>query len=169
MTHTRKQCLNGDRCQPRNLGEAIECLVLHSRLTVGEIAARVGKSEGYLRKAANAHYDELAMQADTLLSVSLITGNLIALKFQAAQLGHMVVAVPTAATDDTVYQTFTTAVDRLGDNGALINRVLSDKTVTEAEAKDVCRAIDETLEATAAIKTAVVARVQGATRTGEAK
>jgi len=160
MTRTTKECRAGEHCEPATLGQAIQCLLMHSHLTISEIATRVGKSEGYLRKASNADYEELHLQADTLLAASLVTGNLVAVRFLAAQLGCLVVPVPQgAADDDSIYEAFSRAVAKIGHDGDLIRRALSDHTLTHDEAASICDAIDATMEATAAIKQAVMARV----------
>lgn len=164
MTKGRKSCTGGDRCEPRNLAEAVYCAVHHSAIDARTIAERIGVRVGYLLDAANPDRDDMQFQSRHLIPLMTATGNTLPLKFMAAQMGCLLVAVPDVATNDTVYEAFTRSVERIGDDGALIRRVLSDGEIDSTEAERVCESLNQTMESVAAIKQAITARARKVAR-----
>lgn len=160
MTRGRKACTSGDRCEPRTLAESLYCCVHHSGIEPRIIAERIGVRVGYLLDAANPDRDDMQFQSRHLVPLSIVTGNLLPLRFLATALGCLVVPVLQGeASDDSIYEAYTKAVSKIGDDGDLIRRVLSDGDLTQDEAAQVCASVNHTMEVMAAIKQAVLARV----------
>lgn len=161
MTRGRKACQAGDRCQPRNMQEVIYCMVQHSAKDARTIADELGVRLGYLLDASNPDREDLQFQARHLLPLMRITGNVLALKFLAAELGYMVVQLPDAETTDaTIYESFTESVAKLGETGALIRKGLDDKVLTAAEARGICESVDSGMAVIASVKPAVMKLVK---------
>lgn len=156
MTKGRKSCTGGDRCEPRNLAEAVYCAVHHSAIDARTIAERIGVRVGYLLDAANPDRDDMQFQSRHLIPLMTVTGNLLPLKFMAAQMGCLIVPMPSAeATDESVYEAFTKSVESIGDAGTLIRKSLSDGALSIDEAASVAKCLDEHIELTAALKSTV--------------
>jgi hypothetical protein len=162
MTKGRKSCTAGDRCEPRNLAESVYCAVHHSAIDARTIAERIGVRVGYLLDAANPDRDDMQFQSRHLIPLMTVTGNLLPLQFLAEQLECLLVSMPeSVGTTDSVFETFTRAVARIGADGELIRRALADDALDLDEAARICHSINHTMEATAQIKQAVLARVGG--------
>lgn len=165
MTHGRRTCRRGQPCQPRTLQEALYCVIHHSEIDASTIAARIGVRVGYLHDAANPDRDELQFQARLLIPVMAATGNLMPLRFLAAEFHAAVVELPAAGTDDVdIRQTFMAAVRELGEDAAAIEAVLGDGRVTADEARRVRREVSETIDALVKVQALIDAKVQRSPR-----
>lgn len=161
MNRTTKECRGGKKCEPATPCEAAKCLLLHSDLPLEEIALAVGKSEGYLRKASNCDYEGLELQYDTVSRATRATKNLVALQFDAAQVGAAVIPLPTAPVEqDDILSAFAAAVEEAGKDGGLIQRAVKNRTIERGAANDVCAEIDRTIVAFLLVKELVLTRAQ---------
>lgn len=161
MTHKRRRCRSGDRCEPRTLGEAIACVVLHSNADAQLIAERVGVRYGYLLDAANPDREEIQFQARLILPVSDAAHNDGIVEFLCRQRGGVFVRVPTAHLDgaEALTRAHLDVVREMGEDAAKMQRILEDGrlTVEEADAFDV--EADETIQKIARWKAIVRAHV----------
>jgi hypothetical protein len=166
MTHGRKACRAGDRCEPRSLDEAIYCVVNHSEITLGVIADRLGCKPSYLAQAANPDDSSVQFQARIIAPITELTKNTAIVRYLASLCGGAFVELPQVETNgDSVLAQFARVIEEIGQDSALIQRILRDGHVTADEAAAAVREIDETVDVVLGVKAAIVA--MAATAAGE--
>lgn len=160
MTRSRRECRLGKPCEPTTLQEAIYCCVHHSAIAPQQIAERLAIRVTYLHDAANPDRDEHQFQARLLLPLMTATGNLAPLRFLNAALGRIDIPVPAIDTDgDDVLSGYLRLVREVGEDSALLERVMADGSVTPDEALRVKRETRETAEAAMYVAALVEQRV----------
>jgi hypothetical protein len=155
MTSSRRQCLAGQACEPRNLGEAIYCAAHHSGMDIATVAERLGVRRAYLYDATNPDRDDMQFQARLLVPLMAVTGNLAPLRFLARQFNVALVELQEALAGDgadDIRSCFLKVVRELGEDSAAIEHALADGQVTGDEARRVVREISETVETLVAVR-----------------
>lgn len=140
-------------CDPRTMAEAIDCGVNHSKLEVETTAARIGKRAKYLYAAANAQNDDLKFQAELLLPLMLVTGNLAPLHFLCRELGGVFVPLPPVPTS--TRELFATLVEcsaELGGTSQEVVSALGDQAITHDELPRIFTRLDKFIAAGVALR-----------------
>lgn len=169
MNRTTKECRAGLKCEPISLVEAAKCLLLHSVQPIEDIAVHVKRSENYLRKASNADYSELQLQADTIDDATAYTRNLVVLQHMARRSGAVVIALPNLERFDNpeLRAAFMRTTKELGDAcGQLEESLGNDGQIDLDEGAKILRSIDEHIEASMVMKQAVRHAMAGAAQKG---
>lgn len=161
MTHKRRRCRSGDRCEPRTLLEAIACVVLHSNADAKTIAERVGVRHGYLLDAANPDREEIQFQARLIEPVSQAASNDAIVEFLCRQRGGVFVRIPSADVDGAEAMTLAhlDVVREMGEDAAAMQAILADRRLTVEEADAFDSEVDETIQKLAQWKAIVRAHV----------
>lgn len=102
MNGTRKQCRSGSPCAPATPAEALNCLVQHGVLTVGELADQlatrhdihVSRAQLYDWSNPYAPAGALALPFRVLVALTEITRNPIVLEVLGRQIGYRVDPLP---------------------------------------------------------------------------
>lgn len=107
-TLTRKQCRNGDACDPKTEAEAIDCLAHHSvdadgrPYTIARLAAHIGKPEAWLRKATSLYDDQHpAPRMNYIRALTMLTKNFVVYRFYARDAGGAFMQLPEVVNDAT--------------------------------------------------------------------
>lgn len=158
MTHSRKDCRNGQRCEPQTLQESLYCLLHHSRITLPAIAEAIGKRPGYLSDAANPDCETVHFQAGSLVPAMLAADNFVPLEFLARQCNAVVVFLPKTDVDsDDLRRGFMATAKELGDVASEIDRALTgDDAIDADEFTRIDRQIAEFIAAGAALRQALL-------------
>jgi len=146
VTRGRKACRMGQHCDPSSFAEALYCLVQHSDLEPTEIAARVGKRVGYLLDASNPDREDTKFQAELLIAVMHVTGNLAPLEYLCRAFGGVFVPVPAGpASDEALLCAFAKVVAEVGEDGAALTAKLADGCVLADGRAKLMKEINETV------------------------
>ena len=139
--------------------EAVDQVAHHSRteqgkrLTVADIAARIGRHENYLRKATSQYDDAHPLRADLVAPLTLATKNYALVEHIAEASGGVFFRLPpvSAASTDVIEQTART-VQEFADVLHASATAWSDHRVTPEEAARTCREIDQAIAALAQMR-----------------
>lgn len=159
MNVRRKQCRNGERCQPASFAEAAHCLIEHSELAVKDLVGRLSSdygihvTPGYLYESANPfRQDDRGgyMQARLIIPLAQITGNHVLIDYMERQLGR--VAVPLPRMDDTAgretFEAGCAAVREFSQALEQFTGALADGHVTREELERLKHEAHESVQAT---------------------
>jgi hypothetical protein len=160
MTRSRKQCTSGDRCEPRNLQEAIYCELHHSDLPLARIAETIGVRAGYLMDAANPDRDDTQFQARLIAPTTRITGNTAVISLLSRECGGVFVPTPEVSADHSDIANHTAAILReVADVIQSPAKALSSNNdINASECADIERDIDEAVTALLSLKRLVRAK-----------
>lgn len=112
MTRSRKECTSGQHCDPRNLQEAIYCLLHHSELTLAQIAETVGVRPGYLMDAANPDREDTQFQTRLVAPTRHVAKNTAVIVRLARDCGGVFVPTPALSAEHDEISARTAAVLR---------------------------------------------------------
>lgn len=153
MTHSRKQCTSGDRCQTSTLQEAIYCLLHHSAVPLAKGAAILGVRPGYLMDAGNPDREETQFQARLVAATCDVFDNNAVIVQLARDCGGVYVALPKISEENVdVLQHAGKAVKEFSDVLNASASMLADGKVTAAEAAEFATQADEAIAAIAQFK-----------------
>ncbi len=159
MTQGRKDCRQGRKCEPRTVAEAIYCLVHHSDIEPRVLAERLGKRYAYLMDAANPDRDTVQFQIQMLIPAMQLTNNWMPLQFLCREMGGVFVPLPTVGAEHgDIRKAFMATIQEIGEDSAVIERVLADNIVTAEENRAVSDKLDRTIAALLRVKAEVDAR-----------
>ncbi|MDP1570369.1 MAG: hypothetical protein Q8L86_10220 [Vicinamibacterales bacterium] len=146
---------------PATLADAVYEVVHGGPLPPKQLAARVGKTHGYLLDASNPH-DELKFQAQLIVPLTLAQGNPAIVRYLAHECGGLFIERPRAdAGDLDVVRAHAEVLREVGEDAQAIGSALSrDGRIDADEATAILRDIDEMLTRLAALR-AVVAQRSG--------
>ena len=122
--------------------EAVDQVAHHSqnghgrRLSVADIAERIGRTENYLRKATSQYDDAHPLRGDLIVPLTMATGNKTILRYLSEATGGVYIELPKVdeANVDVVLQAGKTAQE-FGDVLAEAGHALADGRVTRDEAE----------------------------------
>lgn len=123
--------------------EAVDLVAHHStteqgrRMSVDDIAARIGRPANYLRKATSQYDDAHPLRGDLIVPMTMATRNYAIVEHIAEQCGGVFFQMPHVdAANLDVIEHAGTAVREFGDVLAASARALADGRVTPEEAAD---------------------------------
>lgn len=159
MLQNRSTCTVGTRpCHPDNLAQTVACVTRHGLHAFGELPSLVGKRSDALARMSDGISEDMTLRiAKAVTAVQRDTR--IVEQFARACGGVFVALDARATTDSDVQAALLEAVRELGEDSGLIARALADGRITQAEADDICREVDETVAALLEVKARVRAKV----------
>lgn len=136
--------------------EAVDQVAHHSeteqgrRMTVADIATRIGRNENYLRKATSQYDDAHPLRADLVAPLTVATRNYALVEHIAEACGGVFFRLPPvhATSADVIEQTATT-VKEFADVLHSSADAYADQRLTPEEAQRTCREIDQAIAALA--------------------
>lgn len=165
MTHGRKACRSGQRCEPRTFAEAVDCALHHSALPLADIAEQISVNPGYLRTAASQYDETHQLQARLIVPITRATGNFALLDYLERSVGRVAIRLPEADTGDgNLFEQGARLAKEMGDTFEAVRAALADGRVTAEELDRIAREMHEMHQA-AAVLEAMVRRL--ADRPGE--
>jgi hypothetical protein len=141
-----------------------------SSVPLKAVADTLGVRYQYLADALNTQEPQ-RFPADLLVAFMRATGSIAPLRWLAAELQCAVVPFPAATAEtEAVYAAFAAMVAEVGEDGALIQRVLADGTVTPDECDQAVQEVGRTITAAVAVEAALLeARDRALVRPAPAK
>lgn len=161
MNQNRRNCRNGEPCQPRTLLEAIYCLVHHSAADAATIAERIAVRRGYLLDAANPDREDIQFQARLIEPASAAASNDVVVEFLCRLRGGVFVRTPSFDLEGAIAitQGHLEVIREIGEDAAKVHEILRDRKLTADEADEFDAEIDDTMQKLAEWKAIVRAHV----------
>lgn len=135
-----------------SFAEAVDAVAHHSRvngqrMTVAEIAERIGRPENYLRKATSQYDDAHPLRGDLIVPLTTATGNFALINYLARACGGVFFQLPDVRTDDyaDILNQTATVVGEFGDVLTDLRASLADNRVTSGEAARVAQQGNEAI------------------------
>lgn len=162
MTTSRRQCRQGQPCEPRNLAEAIYCCAHHSGLDITTVAERIGVSRSYLYDATNPDRQDTHFQARLLVPLMMVTGNLTPLRFLSREFDIALIELPSVpVSDGDIQRAFLRSVKEIGEAAQAIDLVVAGDVVSAETFRRAQREVNETIEALALVRQKFEFRAKG--------
>lgn len=155
-TNSRKQCRQGERCEPRTVDEGRDCLGHHSEYGLPEMCERLGTNLNRARKQFSLYDDEHTLRDREVVAYTLASGdtretrNYALIDVMCQLLGGMFVPLPRidAEGHQDVVRHSEQVIKEFGEALAAAGQAVSGGSVTatgaerfEREADDVVRVI----------------------------
>lgn len=158
MTENKKGCVLGTRkCDPVGFAQVAHCVTAHGHHGVGELAAMIGMQRSALTRKTDGHVEDLTVRQ--MLAIGELQRDHRMVEEVCRRAGGVYVPLDQRdIADADIHQSFLQAVRELGEDSAAIQHALADGVVTDDEAAQVAREIDQTVAALCAVKARVMAK-----------